>query len=67
MLSLPPADAQSKLHILGHDGDTLGVDGAKVGVLEQRCQVSFGGFLKGHDGMGLETKVGLEFPCNFTD
>jgi len=25
-------DAASQLHVLGHDGDALGVDGAQVGV-----------------------------------
>ena len=30
--------------------NTLGVDGCKVSVLEQRDEVGFGGFLKGHDG-----------------
>ena len=29
------ADSAGKLDVLGHDGDTLGVDGAKVGILEK--------------------------------
>ena len=29
------ADASGELHVLGHDGDTLGVDGTEVGVLEE--------------------------------
>jgi len=33
-------DAAGKLDVLGHDGDTLGVDGAQVGVLEQTNEVS---------------------------
>ena len=28
-------DAAGKLDVLGHDGDTLGVDGTQVGVLEE--------------------------------
>ena len=29
------ADSAGELHVLGHDGDSLGVDGAQVGVLEE--------------------------------
>ena len=37
MTDLPvlTADASGELHVLGHDGDTLGVDGTEVGVLEE--------------------------------
>jgi hypothetical protein len=34
------------LNVLGHDGHTLGVDGAQVGVLEEADQVSLAGLLK---------------------
>ena len=34
-LPLLAADASGKLHVLWHDGDALGVDGTKVGVLEE--------------------------------
>ena len=44
----------------GHDGDTLGVDGAQVGVFEETDEVSLGCLLKGHDGRGLETEIGLD-------
>lgn len=45
--SLPPradlraltTEAAGKLEILGLDGDTLGVDGSEVGVLEERDEV----------------------------
>ena len=39
-------NASGELDVLGHNGDTLGVDGAQVGVLEQRHEVSFGGLLQ---------------------
>ncbi len=42
-------NAASQLDILGHDGDALGVDGGKVGVLEQAHQVSLSRFLKRQD------------------
>ena len=40
-------------------GNTLGVDGSQVSVLEQGNEVSLGGLLKSHDGGGLEAQVGL--------
>ena len=53
-------DAAGKLDVLGHDGDTLGVDGAQVGVLKETNEVSLRGLLESHDSRGLEPKVGLE-------
>ena len=41
-------------------GDTLSVDGSQVGVFEQGDEVSFSGFLKGHNSRGLEAQVGLQ-------
>ncbi len=54
------ADTPGQLDVLGHDGDTLGVDGAQVGVLEETDEVGLAGLLEGHDGGGLEPQVGLE-------
>jgi histone H3 len=48
-LSTLSTDAASKLDVLGHDGDTLGMDGAQVGVLKETNQVSLRGFLESHD------------------
>jgi len=55
------------LNIFGHDGDTLGMDGAEVGVLEESDEISFGRFLKGGDGVALETDFGLEILGDLTD
>ena len=60
-------DTAGELDVLGHDGHTLGVDGAKVGVFEEANKVSFGGFLEGEDGRALEAKVSLEVLGNLTD
>ena len=49
------------------DGDTLGVDGAKVGVLKERDEVSLNGFLEGTDGGRLEAEIALEVLGNLTD
>ena len=40
------SDSPSQLDILWHDGHTLGVDGAQVGVLKETNQVSLAGLLK---------------------
>ena len=53
-------DTPGQLDILGHDGDTLGVDGAQVGVFKQTDEVGLTGFLQGHDRRALEAEVGLE-------
>ena len=66
-LSTLATDTAGQLDVLGHDGHTLGVDGAQVGVLEQTNQVGFAGFLQGHDGGALEAQVGLEVLGDFTD
>jgi len=49
------------------DGDTLGVDGTQVGVLEEGYEVRLNGLLKRTDGRGLEAEVGLEVLGNFTN
>ena len=66
-LSTLTTDPAGKLDILGHDGDTLGMDGAQVGVLEQTDEVSLAGLLEGHDGRALESQVGLEVLGDLTD
>ena len=43
------------------------MDGAKVGVLEERDEVSLNGLLEGADGGALEAQVGLEVLCDFAD
>ena len=60
-------DSPGELDVLGHDGDTLGVDGAQVGVLEESDQVSLAGLLECHHGGALESQVGLEVLGDLTD
>ena len=55
------------MHVLGHDGNSLGVDGAEVGVFEETGHVSFGGFLESEDGRGLESEVVLVLRGDFSD
>merc|ERR1719190_167242 len=62
-----PTDPPGQLDVLGHDGDTLGVDGAQVGVLEQPHQVRLAGLLKSTNGSGLEPQVSLEVLSDLPD
>jgi histone H3 len=55
------------LNILGHDGNTLGVNGAQVGILKQANKVSFGGFLKSKDCRSLKAQIVLEILSNLTN
>lgn len=43
------------------------MDGAQVGVLEERDEVSLDGLLESADGGRLEAEVGLEVLGDFTD
>ena len=61
------SDSASELEVLGHDGDSLGVDGAEVGVLEETNEVSLSGLLEGEDGRGLEAEVVLELRSDLAD
>ena len=60
------SDTASELDVLWHDGDTLGVDSAQVGVLEKTDQVSFACLLKSQYGRALETQISLEVLGDFT-
>lgn len=56
-----------KLDVLGLDGNSLGVDGTQVGVLEQGNEISLNGLLESTDGGRLEAEVRLEVLGDFTD
>jgi len=66
-LSTFSSDSASQLDVFWHNGDSLGVDGTQVGVFKKTNQVGFAGFLEGHDGRALETKISLEVLGDFTD
>ena len=55
------------MNILGHDSNTLGVNGTQVGVLKESNEVGLGGLLEGEDSSTLETKVGLEILSDLTN
>jgi len=61
------SDSLGELEVSGHDGDSLGVDGAEVGVLEERDEVSLSGLLKGEHGRALEPELLLELVGDLAD
>ena len=65
-LSSLSSDSSGQLDVLGHDGDSLGVDGAQVGVLEEPNKVSLTCLLESHDSRWLEPQISLEVLCNFS-
>jgi hypothetical protein len=60
-------NATSQLNMLGHDGDTLGMNGAEIGIFKETHQVRFRRLLKGQDGRALETEIQLEILRNLSD
>ena len=69
LLHLGPlsTDSSCQLDIFWHDGDSLGVDGSQVGILEKTNKVCLGGLLKSQDGRSLESQVSLEVLGDFSD
>lgn len=68
-------DSEHLLVVLGNivgkikltDGNTLGVNGAQVGILEERDKVSLNGLLKSTDGRRLKAKIRFEILGDFTN
>lgn len=61
------ADAPGQLHVLGPDGDALGVNCAEVGVLEERDEVRLRGLLERLEAPRLEAEVRLEVLGDLAD
>jgi hypothetical protein len=59
-LSSFSTDSSCKLDILWHDGDSLSVDCAKIGILEETDEISLARLLQGHHRRALESEVRLE-------
>ncbi len=54
------SDSAGKFHVLLHHGDSVGVDGAKVGILEKSGEVALGSLLKSKEGGRLEAELGID-------
>merc|ERR1711988_703921 len=57
MLEFLTSNSSGQLQVSNHVGDSSGVDGAEVGVLEKTDQVGLGGLLEGSEGGALESQV----------
>ena len=66
-LSTLAADPAGQLHVLGHDGHTLGVDSSQVGVLKQADQVGLSSLLQRQHCRALEAQVCFEVLGNLTN
>ena len=62
-----PPNATGKGHVLGHDGNTLRMNCALVGVLEKTDQKCFWCLLKGTYSRGLEANVRLKATRDLPD
>uniref|UniRef100_A0A0K2VG34 Putative LOC101056226 [Mus musculus] n=1 Tax=Lepeophtheirus salmonis TaxID=72036 RepID=A0A0K2VG34_LEPSM len=60
-------DTASKLDVLGHNSDTLSVDGTQVGIFKKTHKICLRSLLESHDGRGLETQVSLEILSNLSN
>jgi hypothetical protein len=67
LLSHLAPDPPSKLNVLGHYGDALGMDGTEVSVFEQTNQARFRRLLQRQNRMALEPQVRLKILSNLTD
>lgn len=61
------ANAPGKLHVLRHDGDSLAVNGTKIGILEEANKVSFTGLLKSSNRSSLKAIILDELTGNLSD
>ena len=56
-----------KLDVIGHDGHTLGVNCAQVGIFENTFHILLAGFLQGQKRAAVETNISLEILSELTD
>ena len=57
-------DPPREFHVFRVDRDTLGVNGAEIGILEETGEVVFGTLLKSQDAFRLPAHVGVELHRN---
>ena len=60
-------NAARENHVLWHDRDPLGMDGAQVRVFKESDEVGFTRFLQSQNGRALETNVRLVVLSNFAN
>ena len=60
-------DAPRELHVLLHDGDSIGVNRAEISILEESGQVTLSSFLEGEKGVGLEAELTINAVADGSD
>ena len=65
-LFLFPANPSCQLHVLWHDGDTLGMDSAEVCIFKELYKISLTRLLQGHHCGTLEAQIRPTNLCNLT-
>ena len=61
------ANSLGEREVTGHDGDSLGVDSAEVGVLEKGNEVGLSSFLEGEHSRTLESEILLVLVGDLAD
>ena len=59
-------DPARKLNVFGHDGNTLGMNGAEISVFKQTDNIRLRCFLQGHNSAPLEPQIAFEFLGNLS-
>jgi len=57
-------NSSGQLEVFFHDGDSFGVDGTLLGVLEQSYEIGLGGFLYSKESLGLESEFVVDTFAN---
>ncbi len=61
------SDSASQLNVLGHDGHSLGMDGAQIGILKQTNHIGLSSFLNSENSLRLESQITLVLLSDLTD
>jgi len=61
------SDSSGQLEISSHDSDSLGMDGAQIGIFEKTDQISFSSFLKSQNSGALESQISFIVMSDFSD
>lgn len=66
-LVLFATDLAHKIHVLWENGNALGMNGAKIGILEEPDQIGLGRILQREKCITIKAQIALEHLCDFTD
>ena len=63
---IPSTNPFCQLHVFWHDGDTLGMDSAEIGIFKETHKISLTRLLQGHHCSTLEAQIRSMNLCNLT-